>query len=658
MFSIDGIVSGFDTTSIIESLVQFQQAEIDIFNERKARIVSRQSAFGGIEAQLLTLRNALGKLNRTSSVFDARVASSSNEDVITATADSSAAAGSYQLTVTALAKAEQRASQGFSSENDLVGTGDITIQVGSNSPTTIQIDESNNSLSGLATAINEQSDDVSAGIIFDQSSNEYRLLLTSAETGATNTINVTSNLSGGTSPDFSSVVESAADASITLGSGPGAIVASFSTNQVDELITGVTLDLKSVETDQPVTIAITEDTSATVEAVEDFVDAFNSVVDFIDRQTAFDPETQFASPLTGNRNVNSIRDNLLTSVIENVDGLELGLSRLADIGVDIDTQGKLELDKSRLEDALAGNIDGIDPSDIRNLFGLNASSTNQGIEYLTGSDLTAATGEPIQVELLQAAEQATVTATSTIANSVVIDSSNNTFTISVDGQESETLTLAEGTYTQVELAELVQNAINDSEELGNRNVTVGVENDALTISTESYGLDSEISSISGNAAAALGFDGTESDNGVDVVGQFIVNGQVETAVGNGRVLIGESENENTADLQVIVTLTPDQIDLSGPEGELRVTRGITSQLDQYLNDVLDSEDGTLKIINDEFDAQIESIDASIERINEITEARRQSLIAEFTALESILADLQNTGNILSSQLVGLQNAAG
>jgi len=89
MFSIDGLVSGFDTTSIIEGILRFQQAQIDVFNARKAEITTRQSAFGGIEGQLLSLRSALGKLNRISSVFDATQVVSSNEDILTATADSS-----------------------------------------------------------------------------------------------------------------------------------------------------------------------------------------------------------------------------------------------------------------------------------------------------------------------------------------------------------------------------------------------------------------------------------------------------------------------------------------------------------------------------------------------------------------------------------------
>ena len=658
MFSIDGIVSGFDTTSIIEGLLQFQQTQLDVFNARKVEITTRQSAFGGIEGQLLSLRSALGKLNRSSSVFDATNATSSNEDILTVSADSSAFNASYSLTVSQLASAHQIGSQGFASETAEIGTGDFSVRVGNNDETTVQIDETNNTLEGLVTAINEQSGDVSASIVFDQAADSYRVLLTSSETGESNTISVTSNLAGGDSPtfDLANPVQAAQDAQVTLGSGPGAITASYSTNQIDGLISGVTIDLNSANENEAVTINVEADTGAVEEAIEDFVSAYNSVIDFIDAQTAFDPETNIASPLLGNRNVTRIKNNLLNSVIENVAGLDSGLSRLADIGVDIDTNGKLEIDSQRLQDALGGNIDGINPSDIRNLFGLNGSTTNSGIRFLVGSDNTVATDRLIEVDITQAAEQATVTATNSISDSIVITDANDDFSISFDsGETTVDFTIPEGTYnSREEFAAAVQSVVNNSSAEGAREISVTVENDRLTFTTEEYGSNAQLAKITGSA---LGFDGSEEDQGVDVAGKFYVDGveQPETAVGRGRVLTSEETNAFTADIQLLVTLTPAEID-AGREAEITITRGITSQLDLFLDEVLDAENGTLNTINEEFDAQIESIDESIERIISITDARREALIAEFSALESILANLQNTGNLLASQLSTLSIA--
>lgn len=654
MFSIDGLVSGFDTTSIIEGILQFQRARIDVFNARKAEIATRQSAFGGIEGQLLNLRSAMGKLNRTSSVFNATTATSSNEDILTATADSSASSGTFSLTVQSLAKAHQIGSQGFDSESAQIGTGEFNLRVGTNQTTTIQIDETNNTLNGLVNAINDQSDDVSASIIFDQGADAYRILLSSNETGTANAISVTSNLTNGESPvfDVDQPVQEAANAVISLGSGPGAITAEYSSNQVEGLISGVTLDLNSADINQTVTVSIAPDTDSVVSAIEDFVDSYNGVIDFINAQTAFNAETDQASPLLGNRSVSRIKNSLLNTVIENVPGLSPGLSRLGDIGVDIGTDGKLQIDSQRLDDALSGKVTGINPSEIKNLFGLNGSSTNPGIRFLAGSDNTVATGEPIEVDILQAPEQASVTATNSLAVITEITESNNELLISLDGDSVISLTIPPGQYRPDELASTVESVINNSTADGAVPVNVSLDGDALKITTQAYGSDANIARIYGSAGSVLGFDGSESDQGADVVGSFRVNGQVETAVGRGRILTSDDDNEFTADIQVVVSLTPAQVD-ARVEGELTVTRGITSQLDLFLDEILDPVNGTLTTINDDFNAQIESIDESIERINEITEARREALIEEFAALETVLANLQNTGNILATQLANL-----
>ena len=652
-FSIDGLVSGFDTSSIIDGILQFQQTQLDLFNSRRAEISTRQSAFGGIEAQLLSLRSAFGRLNRVNSAFDATSATSSNEDILTVAASSDAANGNFALTVNQLATAEQRASQGFESENSLIGTGDITFRVGTRDATTVTIDESNNTLQGLADAINAATNDVSASIVFDQQSDSSRLLLTSTQTGEENTISIDSNLTGGDVPDFSTIVSDAQNSQVTLGSGSNPIVSEFSSNQVDGLITGVTLDLISANAGETVNVQISRDTTAAQEAIEGFVDSFNAVIDFIDDQTAFNPETNISSPLSGNRNVSNIQNDLLSTVIENVPGLDIGLSRLADIGVDIDLNGRLEIDSSQLDDALNGRVEGLDPSNIRNLFGLNGSSSIQGIEFLVGSDATVATGTPFEIDIIQAAEQATITGTRPLDTSTVIDSSNNTFSINFNEDTSVEFTLAEGTYTQEELADEIESVINNSSSTDARDVNVSVEGEQLVITTEAFGSAAFLGTVTGTAATALGFDGSESDEGVDVAGTFIVNGVTETAVGRGQILTGEEGNDTTEDLQVLVSLTPSQV-VDGSEGEITVTRGITSQLDLLLDTFLEPETGTLATINEEFDANIAAIDESIARVNEVVESQRERLVREFAALESVLAELQNTGNVLASQLTSIQ----
>ncbi len=659
MFSIDGLVSGLDTTSIIEGLVAIQDSQVNRLNARKATIVAQQTSFQGIEARLLGLRSTMSRLNRsTSSAFDARTVSSSQESLITATAGSNAIEGSFSLQVNSLAKAHQIASQGFSSTSATISEGTISFKLGDRPETTITVDSSNNTVTGLVNAINSQSTDIAAAIVHDQSTGTDRILLTSQHTGASNQIAVTNNLAAGsgntTRPDFTgTAIQEAANASVQLGSGAGAITAEYETNQIEGLIDKVTLNLLSAEPGQDVVIKVSRDTEGAETAIRDFVDEYNSVMSFIEEQTRFNPDTNVASPLLGNRSVSSIKNRLTTLVTETVPGLSSNLNRLSQIGVTIGNTGKLTVDGAKLNSVLSGDTEGVSLKDVKRLFGLTAESSNSGIEFLLGSSRTKASQSPYEVDILQAAEQGTILATNTLATSIVIDSSNKEFQLSVNGQSSEILTLTEGTYTQQEIADHLRETINNSSDLGSRDVEVSIEGSALKIRSESYGSNSKIESFSGSASTILGFDGSESGSGKDVAGSFIVDGVVETATGTGRLLIGDSDNENTGDLQVRVTLDPSQVN-TGIEGELTVSRGVTSQMDFYFADILDPVSGSISTVNEDFDLRIDSLEASIERVKTISESKREYLIEQFTALERVLSELQTTSSFLSSQLSSIQ----
>ena len=656
-FSIGGLVSGLDTGAIIEGLVGLQQAQVDRLEVQQSEIETERAAFQGIEARVLSFRSNLVNLNRsTSSVFDPTEGTSSDESIVTVSTDSGAAEGSFLIRVNSLARAQQIGSQGFD-ESATIPTGEISFQVGGRPATNITIDDSNNTPAGLVDAINDSSADVSASIVFDQANSANRILLTSRESGVANEITVTNNLAAATGsetrPDFSGpAIQEAANAQVQLGSGPGAIVAEFDTNTVEGLIENVTLNLQAADVDQEIDIQISRDTEPARSAIENFVSEFNSLIDFIDTQTAFNPETGQGSPLLGNRNVSNIQNSLAALVTDIVPGADPSLNRFSQLGIDIGGNGRLSINSTELDQALSGELEGVGPDDIGRLFQLSGQSSNSGIEFLVGSTRTASSSAPIEVDILQSAERGSVAATDELASSITIDASNNQFQLTLDGLESETLTLANGTFSPEQLATLVQNRINGSVELGNSEVAVNVEDGRLNFTSQRFGRSSSISAFSGTALDALGLDGSEEGIGQDVAGSFIVDGVVESATGSGRTLIGDSNNENTADLQIRVELNASQIG-NDSEGTLQISRGISSRIDQFFGEILDTEVGTLSTIDNEFALQIESLDESIARVNAISEAQSQSLVEQFATLERVLSDLQSTSSFLSSQLSGL-----
>jgi flagellar hook-associated protein 2 len=90
--------------------------------------------------------------------------------------------------------------------------------------------------------------------------------------------------------------------------GGGALTVSSPTNQVNGLIPGVSLNV--LKENQTVSVTVRQDTEATVKAVGEFVAAFNGVKDLIADQTRFDPGTQAAGVLLGNRDVAELANEL------------------------------------------------------------------------------------------------------------------------------------------------------------------------------------------------------------------------------------------------------------------------------------------------------------------------------------------------------------
>ncbi len=192
MFSIDGLVSGLDTSTIIEGLLSIQQGQLDRIGAQKQQVLIKQTAFEGIESNVTALQAAADQLNSVANdLFSVFSATSSDETILKVAADSKAVAGNYQVTVNQLATAEQIASQSLNSPESLLTEGVIRIQVGDRDPIEVAITSDNNTLQGFAEAVNASNSEVSATVINDGTGS--RLLLTSSETGAENNITVTNS---------------------------------------------------------------------------------------------------------------------------------------------------------------------------------------------------------------------------------------------------------------------------------------------------------------------------------------------------------------------------------------------------------------------------------------------------------------------------------
>jgi flagellar hook-associated protein 2 len=152
-----------------------------------------------------------------------------------------------------------------------------------------------------------------------------------------------------------------------------------STNQISNVIQGVTLDLNGTSA-SPVELNVTQDTSGLTTSLQNFVTTFNALTTSINSQTTYDTSTNTAGLLLGDPVASSITSALFTSINASLDtGTYRSLSQL---GITVGSNGQLSFDQDTFNQAIA-----TDPTGVENLF--NASTTTN---TSNGSTSTVTTG--------------------------------------------------------------------------------------------------------------------------------------------------------------------------------------------------------------------------------------------------------------------------
>jgi flagellar hook-associated protein 2 len=374
LITSQGIGSGLNIGSIVSSLTSaFGAGQQNQITTQETSLDAQVSAFGTFTSSLDALQATLGVLESPSQLasFAATVGDTS---IASATAGTGAVAGTYSLAVQNLATAATLTSKPVATSGTVIGTGTLTISVGGTSAA-ITIDSTNNTLAGIADAINSASDNpgVSASII--TAIDGAQLVLTGTATGADNSITVTQ---AGGDGGLASLVYDPANNDSTLTQTQQALNANFTingyaatsaSNVATGAISGVTLDLLQASAEvtpattpptyTPTTLNISPDTTAAQTAVNAFVTALNGTLSSIQTLTAYNATTQTAGALQGNATLQSFQ-NQLSNILDTVRSSGTGINSLADLGITADaTTGVYDTTASTLANALSSSLSGV-----------------------------------------------------------------------------------------------------------------------------------------------------------------------------------------------------------------------------------------------------------------------------------------------------------
>jgi flagellar hook-associated protein 2 len=356
-----GIGSGLNISGIVSSLTAaFGAAQTNQLTNRQNTLDAQVSGYGTFTSALDALQLSLSALKTPSQLagFSAAVA---DKTIASATTTADAVAGSYSLEVDHLATSATLTSAPVLGSGTAAGTGTLTIAVGGAS-TSINIDSTDNSLAGIAAAINSAPNNpgVTASII--TATDGSRLVLSGTATGAGHGITVTQ--SGGDG-GLASLVYDPANGVTNLTDTQDAKDADFkingfaatsSSNQVSSAITGVTINLLA-QTAAGVTtsLSVTPDTSGAQSSVDKFVTALNGVLTSIQTLTSYDPSSNTAGPLNGNPTLEAFQNQLQKILGHVVQGGSGGVQSLTDLGITANADGSYSVDDTKLGNALSSN---------------------------------------------------------------------------------------------------------------------------------------------------------------------------------------------------------------------------------------------------------------------------------------------------------------
>ncbi len=626
---ISGLSSGIDWSTMVNNLIAIDQQRVDLITSQQSDYQAKLKEWQSFNTKLLALKTAADSLKNPEDfgMFNASMTTDSltvkGSDLMTVTASQAASIGSYQITVNNLATAEKLRSVTYADASAALGSsyaGDILIN-----GKTVSIDATD-SLTTVQNKINNANTGASAtGVtanIIKYGASDYRLTLTSDTTGAAGI-----DLENGGVPDilsqFSFIpVVTGVDASITV----DGVDISQSSNTVDDVITGVSIDLLKADTDTTVTLNINLDIDAIKSKIQDFVSKYNVVASYINTQNSYDTTTKKTGGLLfGDGTLFSVKSDLTSIVTESVWGVNSEFSIMGLVGINIDTNGQLSVDDETLTGYLQTNF-----SDVSALFVGQGVASSSNLSYI-GHTQNSKAGE-YAVNITAAAIRSTSTSNTEVSGTL---GSDETLTIT-EGSKTADISLTSG----MTISEIID-AINTG--LNTEGIGITASNNGsnyLVLTHNSYG-NSHIFTIS-ETSDLLWTGGDQTvNNGLNVSGT--ING--EAATGSGQILRGNTDNANTEGLSVKYTGMD-----TGDIGTIKFTTGVAELFDRTLFSITDPYEGYVSFKESSLQNSIDDSQTRIDQMEAQLLLKKQTMINSFVMMETALNKIQSQSSWLTSQI--------
>lgn len=371
---VGGQASKLDTEALIEAAYQQKLTPAYTLDAQVKLNSNKIAAYKTLDGLLDTLQSSMNALRYTSSTATTNIfaeksgtytASNGTDpsNVAGVTINQSAAPGSYAIEVQQVAKAAVVASASQSSKTTALGLGgSFNLGLAGGAQATISV-TAGQSLQDVANSINAVSATTGVkALVVLVAEGQYQLTMTASSAATA----IEAVFVGGqdvlqtlgvinTVGDFANVVVPPQKAVLVMNN----VTVERNSNRFDDLIEGVTFDLKQAAPGTTLSLEITPDTDGAYNAISQFVDAYNGLREFV-------LANQGVTNGVANSEAMLFADSFLRNISQQLGGMLGGMynttgsvTTLRDIGIAFDATNNLTLDAVTLTRALENNFDGV-----------------------------------------------------------------------------------------------------------------------------------------------------------------------------------------------------------------------------------------------------------------------------------------------------------
>jgi flagellar hook-associated protein 2 len=516
------------------------------------------------------------------------------------------------------------------------GTVNISLSGGLRAGTMVasSLDTGGGSLQEVVNAVNAAGLGVTAAAV-SPVAGQFRLQLAGNSTGLAGAVTVDPNAFNASLGSFASLA-AAQDASLTVGTGLGAFTVTSSSNQVANVLPGVTI---SVVGTGSATINVVRDGQGLADKVGAFVTSLTGVLKSIADQSKFDTTTNTGGVFLGDLTVRQIRSQLVDGVVSPVSTSTLGGG--AGAGVVLQKDGTVTFDSAKFLAAFTSS-----PDQVAALFQRGGTATSPKVAFAAATN--GSRPGTYAVTVTQAATQSTATGAvvggGAITNAETID-------VRVGG-----VTGTVATYTALAGASLssIRDGLNASMASKNLGIVATVQGGALVLTSTGYGTGSSFDVRSSDVGAgqtglATAFNTYEPHSGLNVAGT--INGLAATGV--GQLLAAPATDPTLFGLRFQITATPADVLLSTNFGTFTYEAGVAAKVAYTSNSAVDVVSGSLTTSIASKTTQIEGLKAQITDWDRRLAQREATLKRKFATLETALSQMKQQSQWLAGQVNSL-----